>query len=187
MPIEDPNNRSLITEATWPSCPTCNRPADEIQQTPAIGGFVTLTAVCRTCHRRDLLTLPAGVVICKTFWGIQAREPARTMRPGDRITASGHRVGPWGGGYRNCEICGEEYEMAPDQVTHERCPGGRRAAAPPPPPSASRAECGKRVSRVGDALCRLDLNHEGLCSAKPPEPAKEEEKTTNRFSWLEVD
>jgi hypothetical protein len=185
VPIEDPNNRSLITEATWPSCPTCNRPADEIQQTPAIGGFVTLTAVCRTCHRRDLLTLPAGFDIRKTFWGIQAREPARTLRPGDYLTQSGHRVGPMGGSYRNCEICGQEYEMLQDQVTHEYCPGPSRTL---PPPVPAHAVCGKQVSRVSDATCKLDSNHNGLCSAKaPPEPSKDEEKTTNRFSWLEVD
>lgn len=38
-------------------------------------------------------------------------------------------LGPNGGGYRICHICGEKYEMLQDQVYHENCPGLRPSKA----------------------------------------------------------
>lgn len=90
------------------------------------------------------------------------------------------RQGLMGGAFVSCGACGEEYEMLQDQVTHESCPG----------PQATRpAVCGKVVSKVSGATCRLVPGHVEACSAALPKPEakKEDDEKGTRFSWLEVD
>ena len=142
----------------WPVCPDCGRPADELTETVAsFDGATEIIASCNTCRRRDILRIPVGRTLQRTFFGMHTTSDPRVSSP----SLSARPVGPAGGNVVMCALCGEPYEMLRDEVYHRPCSGRPSTVVedrPSPAPSA-------------------------VASKEEKEP----EKPNSRFSWLEVD